>query len=507
MQEQFAGTLTQFKNMSSDEYVFEIKSSNDEGDSAASSRIFVPSKQYRLPKPTILKLLSDNGVYELSWKMPDKNPINISSYTVMWCESKSNSPNDCESSIDYAYVNASTSSYKLSNKSSSLNFAVAANSRSAILPSGYTSSGMVWASCTVTQKTDIGKLKTIWIRTMQPTYMELKWNLECGDYAVVKGFKIFYCPIQDPKTLKCKEEEKVIDTTEKSQKIPNLRPYTTYKIEVAMYSNVRQGPRSEPLINTTLEAAPSPPRNLIAREVRNDSILLEWGVPEFINGGRMYYEIWYNQQNVRVNHVNNNQANVFYNLTDLMPFTDYKILVVAYTVNRSEPSNSIEERTKIGIPSRVDQPNSHDLNNSRIEVTWNLPSHPAGKLDYYELQTITKKNDVTTNVRIMRLRGRSCRLKNPICKNDTDKYEFYIRAVNVVLSPHADISLLNNSYIDDDTRSMPFFSGLDDAVECEMETNLSLRLVNWTAIDRYAEHLKGNWSIPLAHRVSIEYLV
>ena len=74
--------------------------------------------------------------------------------------------------------------------------------------------------------------------------------------------------------------------------------------------------------------------------------------------------------------------------------------------------------------------------------------------------------------------------------------------MNVVLSPHADISQLNKNYIDEDVKYLRYFelnSDMDDLVECEMETNLTYRLINWTAVDVYAEHLKGNWSIPLTH--------
>lgn len=240
--------MVQFRNMTDGNYTFVIRSSNSEGDSLDYSTLFIPSKEHRLRKPEIIKLLSDSGRYLLSWKANSEHASKITSYTVFWCNSSSNSPNDCNGSISFDYVNGTANSYELNNVSSTLNFAVAANSEKL-------SSGMVWASCTATQKNDIGKLKTIWIPAMQSTYIDLEWKLECGDSAIVEGYNIIYCPINSPRDESCRTPEKSLNITgTTSHRIKDLRPYVTYKIQVAMYSKTRIGPRSEPLFNTTLEA-------------------------------------------------------------------------------------------------------------------------------------------------------------------------------------------------------------------------------------------------------------
>jgi len=63
---------------------------------------------------------------------------------------------------------------------------------------------MVWALCTAAQSNDIGKIKTIWIPKMDATFMEIQWELECVDSAIVEGYYLTYCPISSPKTLECK---------------------------------------------------------------------------------------------------------------------------------------------------------------------------------------------------------------------------------------------------------------------------------------------------------------
>lgn len=238
------------RNIEDQNFTFIIYSANGEGLSAKSSVIFVPSKRYRPEKPEVDKLLSDSGKFTLSWKRPSsRSPYAVTSYTVFWCNTTSNSPNDCHGSINFTTVAANRTSFELSGAGSTLNFAVAANA-------GLLSSGMVWAACTATHKTDIGKLKTLWITEMLATYINLKWKPECGDVAHT-GYLIYYCPISSPRTLGCKEPEMSINVTDKSlyyTRLDNLKPYVTYKIEIAMYSETHIGPRSEPLVNTTREA-------------------------------------------------------------------------------------------------------------------------------------------------------------------------------------------------------------------------------------------------------------
>lgn len=240
--------MVQFRNMTDGNYTFTIRSSNSEGDSLNSSKLFIPSRQHRVPKPEITKLLSDAGKYLLSWKPAPAHTTRVTSYTVFWCNSSSNSPNDCNGSINFDNIDGTRYNYTLDNVSSTLNFAVAANS-------GELSSGMVWASCTATQKNDIGTLKTIWIPAMQSTYIDLEWKLECGDSAIVEGYSIIYCPSSSLRDKSCKLPEESLNITgTTSHRISGLKPYVTYKIQIAMYSKTRIGPRSEALFNTTLEA-------------------------------------------------------------------------------------------------------------------------------------------------------------------------------------------------------------------------------------------------------------
>lgn len=117
-------------------------------------------------------------------------------------------------------------------------FAISANSQS--LPRNSfsslykpTSSGMVWASCTVMHNTGteingfithwiksnimlvylyyfyiflvVGKIKNVWVNIIGSTFMELRWKLDCSDRInSVLGFRIFYCPVVSINNSACK---------------------------------------------------------------------------------------------------------------------------------------------------------------------------------------------------------------------------------------------------------------------------------------------------------------
>ena len=227
-----------------------IRSHNTNGSSRDASTLVIPGKTRRLVGPTKIKKILTNGSYQLSWSPPDSKREFITSYTVFWCVSKSELPNSCEGSINFARrLPGQTNFEHRSNQT--VNFAISANSATS-------TSGMVWARCTTANSNEIGKIKTIWIPRLASKEIEVEWKLECTDSGIVAGYQLEYCPSEEPKTLECREEAKKINITggldNPKHTLTNLSPYTTYKIIIRMFSNSTMGPASDPLANTTLEA-------------------------------------------------------------------------------------------------------------------------------------------------------------------------------------------------------------------------------------------------------------
>lgn len=118
---------------------------------------------------------------------------------------------------------------------------------------------MVWATCTIIHDKFQGKLKNVWIRTISATYIDVNWKLDCSDgIGIVTGYRIYYCAIKNPENPYCIEPERNItikgDFNTMNGNVTNLKPYTTYRLSVAVITVKDEGPRSDDKLNTTLES-------------------------------------------------------------------------------------------------------------------------------------------------------------------------------------------------------------------------------------------------------------
>lgn len=385
---------------------------------------------------------------------------------------------------------------------------------------------MVWAMCTAAQSSDIGKIKTIWITQIDSSRMELQWKLDCMFDSIVKGYVIKYCPIKDPKTLECKEgslKNITINHTANNYTITSLKPYTTYKIVLSMFSATRHGPDSDPLQNTTLEAKPSPPLEFKAYDVRNTSMKLEWRRPKHSNGVLMYYSIFYNGNRIDVYNVTNDTTKepyekMTYLLQNLTSFTNYELLIKACNQFCSENSNKDNKTTEIGVPGSMTQPSSITLANDsgQIQITWSPPRVKSGHINYYELKTVSKHRGMVMReiTALIGSKHLSCRRASP-CVPNIDTIEYYVRPVNVIRSPHANDETsttqvtqkyhdtTHNNRVDTDlSASLGYYSEMASTAatkhpmrhhhqSCEENDT---ELLKWIAMDQYSEHLPGEWS-------------
>ena len=249
------------------------------------------------------------------------------------------------------------------------------------------SSGMVWASCTVIHNKVVGKMKSVWINRIGSDYIEVGWKLDCSDrIGIVEGFNIYYCPIVSPYDLNCKGPK--LNTTIKADPhtihgiVHNLKPYTTYMLAVAVLTKNGEGLHSDPLYNTTLEAAPTtPPQDVKITKVTNTTMNIVWKPPEAMNGVLRYYEVYYNEYSQKVEDATQTELN------DLLAHTNYSIRVAACTVSCSVNSPTIYQVTKIGVPGIINVPNVRFMNSSQVIVIWNKPQYAAGLLNYYEIRS------------------------------------------------------------------------------------------------------------------------
>lgn len=427
---------------------FSIRSVNDVGGSKEASRLRIPAVRQRLAPPLNIKKFLHNRVYNLTW-MPPHDSAPVESYTVFWCNSTDEQSGQCTSPIDFERVDGSVRSFMRPLNGTTLNFAVSANSPAS-------SSGMVWSKCTASPNSEIGKLVKVWIKELHSTYMVFEWMLSCVDHAILKGFRVTYCPINDPKLQDCRTEAKSIEILGERNgfNLTGLKPYTTYKTYIQMFSVNSIGPNSDNLVNTTMETAPSPPRNLRYEDPTNTTVTLIWDEPEQYNGVLAKYEIHYNFDK-RVVEANKSKQ-LRYVLDHLDSYTEYEIVVWACTNGGnacSKRSNSVKMTTAIGTPGNLNQAKTAQLSAAGYSIySWSPPEKPAGPIDYYEVKLRLILGNMERE-KIVHINGTRCTMTKKHCNGEIDFVDFSVRSVNVVQSAHAKTKRdLAEKYIEMDTQ-------------------------------------------------------
>ncbi|XP_063994915.1 cytokine receptor isoform X2 [Diachasmimorpha longicaudata] len=417
-------TYAKFKGISFSSYRFELVTNNVVGSNPEKAVIFIP-KRHDIPREPLsfTKIAFEDGLYELSWKPPIMD-AEISNFTIFWCDNERDRPYQCTGFLDWVHVPALTTIYNMTvpDPKKVYQFAIATNTKRA-------SSGMVWASCTVIHNKVVGKMKSVWINRIGSDFIEVGWKLECSDrIGIVEGFNIYYCPIITPYNVSCKGPK--LNTTIRADPhtihgtVIGLKPYTTYMISVAVLTKNGEGLHSDALYNTTMEAAPTPPRNVVVSNVTNSTMLVSWEAPAAMNGVLRYYEVHYsgNVEQVEVEMEKPTQVV----LKDLLAFKNYSIYVTACTVSCSPGSSVIHTQTGIGLPGKINRiPVVRFINSSQVVVVWSKPTNPGGKLDYYQVSS--KYGDIQNSSRTQ------SNIPIPDCKTEgrSTLHEFTVRAVNI----------------------------------------------------------------------------
>lgn len=424
-----------------DDLTFAIYSMNSEGPSKLASHLRVPPRHKRCPMPThIKKIKSDSQTYDFSWQPPVDGLTEycpeITSYTVFWCNSKNDSPNSCGGYISFERVNSNEFHFERKSNAT-LNFAVSANSYNS-------SSGMIWTKCTALAGNDLSKLTSIHVSTYTASSIEFRWELQCIEQSIIRGYVLNYCPVDDERDPdECIEPNRTIEINRetKGYNLTDLLPYTTYKTQIQMISGNSSGPPSDAIVKRTLEAAPSPPQNLRFHDVTNTSVILTWDRPLQANGFLTKYKIFFNEKESIVHSQLANET-IEVHLDGLKSFHEYDVLVKACTVECSNGSNAIKFKTAVGVPSTIWQPNKIDSNGRNI-VKWREPEIRAGRLQFYELRVqIKMMHDPEMQERIIRINGTQCTLAIAVCQ--TEELHFSVRAVNVINSVHADQEVIKH---------------------------------------------------------------
>ncbi|XP_029105536.1 receptor-type tyrosine-protein phosphatase S-like isoform X3 [Scleropages formosus] len=172
--------------------------------------------------------------------------------------------------------------------------------------------------------------------------------------------------------------------------IGGLSPNTEYEIRVSAFNTIGQGPPSEPVEARTGEQAPaSPPRNIQARIISQNTMMVRWEEPEEPNGQIKGYRVYYTlEPSLPMNQwqIHNVQDSLITTIQSLTPSATYTIRVLAFTSVGDGPfSDYIQVKVLQGVPGQPTKFQVGAVSDTSIELTWE-PAYDKEGIISYELR-------------------------------------------------------------------------------------------------------------------------
>ncbi|XP_076801540.1 phosphatidylinositol phosphatase PTPRQ-like isoform X2 [Clavelina lepadiformis] len=177
--------------------------------------------------------------------------------------------------------------------------------------------------------------------------------------------------------------------------LTNLDEFTEYTVSVVSETVNGSGPAAE-VTFTTLQDVPGPPQDIEVREVNATSAVFSWKEPSEPNGVITKYTIYYGTPG-NVKSIVLLTPRTSHAVTDLIPFTDYRVFVHASTLKGMGPaSDKVMFETKEGAPSVPTNVECSAVDDFTVLVTWSSPQNSNGVLGKYLIQYKTLDKPGTT---------------------------------------------------------------------------------------------------------------
>uniref|UniRef100_A0A4W5QHM3 protein-tyrosine-phosphatase n=1 Tax=Hucho hucho TaxID=62062 RepID=A0A4W5QHM3_9TELE len=169
--------------------------------------------------------------------------------------------------------------------------------------------------------------------------------------------------------------------------IGGLYPNTEYEIRVSAFNTIGQGPPSEPVETRTGEQAPaSPPRNIQARIISQNTMMVRWDEPEEPNGQIKGYRVYYTMdpsQLMSLWQIHNVQDSIITTIQSLVASETYTIRVLAFTSVGDGPfSDPIHVKVLQGVPGQPTKFQVGAVSDTSIELTWEPAFEKEGIINF-----------------------------------------------------------------------------------------------------------------------------
>ncbi|XP_033993837.1 receptor-type tyrosine-protein phosphatase S-like isoform X7 [Trematomus bernacchii] len=183
--------------------------------------------------------------------------------------------------------------------------------------------------------------------------------------------------------------ETVDSITTTRYSIGGLYPNTEYEIRVSAFNSIGQGPSSTRVDARTGEQAPaSPPRNVQAHIISQNTVMVRWEEPEEPNGQVKGYRVYYTMEPSRPMNewqIHNVQDSVITTIQNLVTSETYTIQVLAFTSVGDGPfSDPVHVKVMPGVPGQPGKFKVNKVADTHIELTWE-PAYTKEGIVNYEL--------------------------------------------------------------------------------------------------------------------------
>uniref|UniRef100_A0A8C2Z322 protein-tyrosine-phosphatase n=1 Tax=Cyclopterus lumpus TaxID=8103 RepID=A0A8C2Z322_CYCLU len=183
--------------------------------------------------------------------------------------------------------------------------------------------------------------------------------------------------------------ETVDSITTTRYSIGGLYPNTEYEIRVSAFNSIGQGPSSTRVEARTGEQAPaSPPRNVQAHIISQNTVMVRWEEPEEPNGQVKGYRVYYTMEPSRPMNewqIHNVQDSVITTIQSLVTSKTYTIQVLAFTSVGDGPfSDPVHVKVMPGVPGQPGKFKVGKVADTSIELTWE-PAYTKEGIVNYEL--------------------------------------------------------------------------------------------------------------------------
>ncbi|XP_037546465.1 protein sidekick-1 [Nematolebias whitei] len=207
---------------------------------------------------------------------------------------------------------------------------------------------------------------------------------------VILGYKVLYSEkdVEGPPKVKVVEGQGSLALL-----LSGLQKYTVYVLQVLAYTQLGDGPLSNPILLRTKEDVPGPPIRMVFPEVRLTSVRVVWQPPTFPNGIILGYQISYcldsrDPQRWTTVEVGSNARQ--FTVTGLSSEQTYKFRLTARTaVGWGEPQEALvvttERRERPQPPRKLSIPQD-EVESLQLHLYWVTGSSGSSPLRYFTLQ-------------------------------------------------------------------------------------------------------------------------